>query len=101
MRKNLYLLMVGLGTVMLSPVSAEANDGVDSNPSIEKDTDAKIKVGNKLYARDETVCKRFAQTGTRIKTKTCMSAGQWHQRELDAKSMTDDIQAGINSTRPE
>lgn len=99
MVKHAYLKMSLLGAVLLSPVPAIAQDGTPQNESVEQDTSSKVKVGNKLYARNEMVCKRQAQTGTRIKTKTCLTAGQWYQLELDGKAMTEDMQAGVFSTQ--
>lgn len=87
-----------------SQADYSANDTAKTEAATEIAADSnagKIKIGRRYYKPNEEVCKKERVTGTRVKTKTCMSAGQWKRAEQEAEDFANGMKEGVNSIRPD
>jgi hypothetical protein len=62
----------------------------DQTPS----TNARVRVADaeKAEAKEELVCERIAETGTRLSKRVCKTRAQWDADRANAKEATDAIQ---------
>jgi hypothetical protein len=57
-------------------------------------------IADETPAKDEKICKRITETGTRVGgARVCKSAEQWKQLEDDAKDTTRRLQKNRGATK--
>lgn len=77
MKKHRWIA-VALAAGCLMGGSAYAAEGATGGKTI-KDSDV-VKVN-----KDERICKRVSQTGSRFKKKVCMKASKWAEMQRDSQ----------------
>lgn len=87
----------GLASTNANEVVAASTEADVKTPA---DSGKRIKIGSKFYAPDDKVCKREAVTGTRLVKRYCNTAAQWELIEINSRALADELQRGVNSTRP-
>jgi len=87
-------------TTVVQPNTVETvqeEGGAKAKAVATKDSGRKIKIGRKLYAPEDIVCKRQRVTGSRVKKRLCNTARQWELLEQNSQSLTDEMRGGVNN----